>query len=279
MNGKIYIGSHKTCNLNDEYMGSGKYLNYAIKKHGIDNFVKEILFVFGTPELMYAKEAELVTEDFLSEVNTYNLKVGGFGGWDYVNRNGINNQGKDTVAIANKISKKLKGRKATHSQVQALKERHKSGKLKHCYFGNRANDIKFGQLAWSPEATAKRNETRDKLKFQKGKNNSQYGTCWICHKEHGRKKIKKEALPEFIAKGWIKGGSDKVFKQEERRRVANEKKKEYVDKRIKLAHDTRSLYKELGYASVRKFVRDGHYNGTNNSLLNLWRKYIKDFKL
>jgi len=64
MNGKIYIGSHKTCNLNDEYMGSGKYLNYAIKKHGIDNFVKEILFVFGTPELMYAKEAELVTEDF-----------------------------------------------------------------------------------------------------------------------------------------------------------------------------------------------------------------------
>ena len=34
---------------------------------------------------MYAKEAEIVNEDFLAEENTYNLKVGGFGGWDYLN--------------------------------------------------------------------------------------------------------------------------------------------------------------------------------------------------
>ena len=85
MNSKIYIGSHKTRNLNDGYMGSGKYVTRAIEKHGIDNFVKEILFVFDTPELMYAKEAELVDKEFLTEANTYNLKVGGFGGWDYVN--------------------------------------------------------------------------------------------------------------------------------------------------------------------------------------------------
>jgi hypothetical protein len=48
----------------------------------MDNFKKEILFVFDNPEEMYAKEAELVNEEFLVTENTYNLKVGGF---DFVN--------------------------------------------------------------------------------------------------------------------------------------------------------------------------------------------------
>ena len=34
INGKIYIGSHRTTDINDSYMGSGKYLLYALKKYG-----------------------------------------------------------------------------------------------------------------------------------------------------------------------------------------------------------------------------------------------------
>jgi len=42
-NGKIYVGQHKTENVNDGYMGSGKLIKRAIEKHGLDKFEKEIL--------------------------------------------------------------------------------------------------------------------------------------------------------------------------------------------------------------------------------------------
>ena len=83
-NGKFYIGTHKTSNLDDKYLGSGKLLRRAIEKYGVDNFEREILHVFDTPAEMFAKEAEIVTADFLAEENCYNLKLGGEGGFDHL---------------------------------------------------------------------------------------------------------------------------------------------------------------------------------------------------
>lgn len=77
MNGKFYIGIHSTANINDGYMGSGKIIKRAIKQHGIDNFKKEILFIFDTRDEALLKEQELVTEDLVTNDNCYNLVLGG----------------------------------------------------------------------------------------------------------------------------------------------------------------------------------------------------------
>ena len=85
INNKYYIGKHQTKNLDDDYMGSGKVLKYAIKKYGIENFKKEILHIFDNEVEMNAKEKELVV---VSE-STYNLNEGGKGGFSYINRNNL----------------------------------------------------------------------------------------------------------------------------------------------------------------------------------------------
>jgi hypothetical protein len=82
VNGKIYIGKHKTKNLEDGYMGSGLLIERAINNYDIENFRKEILYVFDNEEDMNTKEAELVTAEFVLEDSNYNLCVGGNGGWD-----------------------------------------------------------------------------------------------------------------------------------------------------------------------------------------------------
>lgn len=83
--GKFYIGFHSTPDLNDSYMGSGKLLRRAMVKHGVENFTKEILYVFPTKEEALLKENEIVDGDFVNRDDTYNLKIGGEGGWDYIN--------------------------------------------------------------------------------------------------------------------------------------------------------------------------------------------------
>lgn len=89
VNGKTYVGKHKTADLNDSYLGSGKLLLQAIDKYGAENFSREILFVYQTEDEVNAKEAEIVTEDFCKQNDTYNLCVGGRGGFSYINRTGI----------------------------------------------------------------------------------------------------------------------------------------------------------------------------------------------
>lgn len=80
VNNKIYIGCHTTHNLDDGYMGSGKYLHRAYSKYGAENFKKVILNYYDTVEQMFEAEKAIVTPEFITEDSNYNLAVGGKGG-------------------------------------------------------------------------------------------------------------------------------------------------------------------------------------------------------
>jgi len=77
-NGKFYVGSHKTENLNDEYFGSGIYLKRFIQQHGKENFKKEILSYHNSLEEMLAAENALLND--IKNTDTYNLKYCAMGG-------------------------------------------------------------------------------------------------------------------------------------------------------------------------------------------------------
>ena len=71
------------------------------------------------------------------------------------------------------------------------------------------------------ETLRKLKNTYKEIKHQQGKNNSQYGTCWIT-KDGKNKKINKTELNNFINNGWTKGrvikNKEKIIKSNQGRR-------------------------------------------------------------
>lgn len=206
INGKFYIGMHKTNNLNDGYMCSGKLIRRAVKKHGANNFEKEILHIFDNEEDMKNKEKELVV---ISE-HSYNLCDGGKGGFGYINKNKLN------VGMNYANTEEAKNKKSNTLKI---------------YYKN--NPVPRGSRKSRTETTIKKygidvfksflgrkhtEETKQKMSLKAkinstGAKNSQYGTCWITNGQEN-KKIKKEELDIWIDRGYYKGritGSSSIW--------------------------------------------------------------------
>lgn len=203
VNGKIYIGVHKTNNLNDDYMGSGKLLKRAQKKYGIENFTREYLHVFDNAEDMFNMESELVNEEFIARKDTYNIKLGGFGGWDHVNSDEESMKSKGRLALALcKRAMLIKYGVDNPSQIPENRIRI-SERMKYAHSQNKAlsfTGLEFLGKKHSAETKAKISE---KAKMKTGDKNSQFGTMWITNPESGEsKKIAKDTI---IPDGWVKG--------------------------------------------------------------------------
>lgn len=201
VNNRVYIGKHETQNVNDGYMGSGKLLKRAQNKHGIENFVKEILHVFDTEEEMNAKEAELVTEEFCQRQDTYNICIGGKGGFSYINNN--------------------PDKFLTEKRLASLKLGHEPAvrQWKHLYDTDetfRQRRIEITKLAWAahrekyPEGSFKNRKHSEDTKriigeknsiAMRGEGNSQYGSIWITNGTESQKIKTVDVIPE----GWYKG--------------------------------------------------------------------------
>ena len=203
INGKFYIGKHKTKCLNDGYMGSGKILKRAISKYGVDNFHKEILYICETENHMNLLERILVVPD--PEIN-YNLCEGGKGGFSFINKfvytkakRAKHNKNISKLG-ANQTNKILKHKKEVNDPSWIRRNKNLSTAQKK-YFAN--GGINGFSNKKHTEDTKKKIGQINSLK-QTGTKNSQYGTCWIS-KDTETKKIKKEELDFWIKMGYSKG--------------------------------------------------------------------------
>lgn len=208
---KIYIGVHKTKNLNDNYMGSGKRLKYAQNKYGIENFIKEIIAIFDNKEDMFKLESEIVSEDFIKRSDTYNLRVGGFGGFDYLNNPNLYfhkyHNKEHAVYMHSKIS--AENKYIGINKLNLLKDIDKDWVLKR-YEKIKQSRIENNSI-FSFRGRKHSEETllkmRDISKTNKlAEKNGSFGTIWIYNIELKiNKKIKAEELDLYSTNGWIKG--------------------------------------------------------------------------
>ena len=82
VNGKKYIGKRSCkCDIKDDkYMGSGKNILSAIKKYGVANFKKDIVFTCDTEDEAYLIEEEYIKfKNAVNDRRYYNLCGGGKG--------------------------------------------------------------------------------------------------------------------------------------------------------------------------------------------------------
>lgn len=211
VNGKIYIGKHETFDINDDYMGSGKYLRHAQFKYGIDKFTKTILADFDDPWSMNNMEATIVDEEFVKREDTYNITLGGVGGFYYAMKRWRELQfdseykkreqkiRKDRWKDEAYRKKMIKISKEIHSSIQYRKKVSES--IKRHYLTHSGS---FAGKKHSLKTLKKQHETFLKIHHAQGEKNSHYGTHWWINPETGETHPFKD---ENVPNGWIRGRS------------------------------------------------------------------------
>ena len=153
---------HITKQIEDGYLGSGVYINRAIRKYGKHNFTRQILAYANSEQELIQLEKQYVTQQILHDDNCYNLNVGG-SSWYYVNKFGLNRGG-----LKHKLQNDVQFRSYYCNMISTRqKEYHKTHSNA---FKGKHHSIASKQLIKKHHADCS------------GKKNSQFGTHWYCNR-------------------------------------------------------------------------------------------------
>jgi len=188
INGKFYIGVHKTECEFDGYMGSGKLIKQAISKYGIENFEKTILYRALNSEEMFKIESELVE---ISE-RSYNLKLGGEGGFEYINSNHELREQK------NKKARKVTNERHCDKLLDWAK---KGGRRRQEIHGTPEGLLNYRKPKGFVTSEETKEKLRKKAKLRVGSLNSSFGSIWITNGVESKKIKREDPIPD----GWKRG--------------------------------------------------------------------------
>lgn len=187
---RYYYGMHSTNNLNDGYLGSGKFLRNSINKHGIENHICEHLEFLDSREKLKQREIEIVNDEMLSDPLCMNLKKGGEGGgrlWSSEHANAFHKAG----ALA-----------ALKIQRQRYQTRLKNDPELYQTVVNRLKEVSKDTFLGKHHSDESKKSIGIKNSInQSGTNNSRYGTCWITNEKESKTIQKGDLIPD----GWRLG--------------------------------------------------------------------------
>lgn len=206
INGMIYVGVHKTKNLEDGYFGSGTKLRKDIDDFGKEHFTKEILQHFSTETEMYEAESVIVDENFVQREDTYNNTTGGHGGWTYLNSKRTKEEYIRTGKLVGKYGAIALNEKMKADPIFAKK-------IKNKISLNITNKLIEYYKSHPGAFTGRNHKEESKLKIgkansisQSGSKNSNFGHHWMYNKTSKiSRSVKKEEVEKYIADGWILG--------------------------------------------------------------------------
>ena len=195
INGKKYIGKHKSSKFDENYYGSGTYLKNAIEKYGKENFkvrILEKLDDFDNKEgLKYLAEREtyyIEKYNAVKDKNYYNMSYGNEQeGWYSINKARKENPDYYKEHHWSKTGKyNPKNRKYSKEEIEGFKNRHWS---------------KLGHSIWNKGIKIPKEQQTE---HQKNFGPICKGTIWI-NDNKKNKRIQLKELDYYLTLGWQKG--------------------------------------------------------------------------
>lgn len=284
----IYIGKHQTENLDDGYMGSGLRIQRAIKKYGVENFEKTILFECQSFEEMNAKEAEIVNEDFIARDDVYNIKLGGEGGWDYLNGSSSSYH-KGSIKRHNAAVKANKNRDIVKSRQKASKTRQNWSIEKRQEVSDAISNGIKRKLQLDKDFAKRRaqklkgrkasKQLKQKLsELKMGENNNQYGKVWIMNRT--LKQCKCVDSSYVLPDGW-EYGRCLDFDAAEQKKVRNEKRllaiEQHKNNRLMFFRNMYKFFTEHNN-DFELTAKQFNYNHTRNAFIAACKILLPEYK-
>ena len=283
VNGMIYIGQHSTNNLDDGYMGSGVYLKEDQLKYGLDKFKKDILFECQSREELSNKEAELVDDEFVNRMDTYNLVRGG----GYIVTHG-------QAAKSGKLGQTIHYKKYQEDEEYRESIRKKLSESSKRMWKEHPEKFKNFKCDWTgrhhSEETKKRMSEIGKLKVDS--KNGMFGRIWI-HNELVKTNatILMSQLHDYLEQGWDVGRiddwnahfinkkhKDEIAKRKISRMKFNDSKEpqkgldESIDKHIEYYSSLLPIYLKYRW---KEFVHKTGYEFSNQNFHYQVKVYLK----
>lgn len=183
---KIYVGKDESNSTT--YIGSGKWLKRSIKKHGIENFKKEILEICNDSNHLEERERFWIKKlDSTNPKIGYNITDGGSGGNTYKYKTE-----EELILIKKKISESSKGRTSWNDGTKGLYS------YEDLYGEEKANELKEIRRNKSRE---RRHTEESKVIMSKKRKGQRVGVRWINNGIETKQLLPSSELPL----GWYFG--------------------------------------------------------------------------